>query len=62
MTAYTSRPQGLARADFLARHAQVLSIATFFLLCVVIFSVTSTAFLSIGNLLNLLLIFTGQRD
>jgi simple sugar transport system permease protein len=54
MTAYTSRPQGSAKADFLARHAQVLSIATFFLLCVVIFSFTSEAFLSTGNLLNLL--------
>lgn len=54
MTAYTSRPAGSARADFLARHAQVLSIATFFLLCIVIFSFTSTAFFSTGNLLNLL--------
>lgn len=54
MTAYTSRPQGSAKADFLARNAQVLSIATFFILCIVIFSLTSTAFLSTGNLLNLL--------
>ena len=54
MTAYTRRPAGSARADFLARHAQVLSIATFFLLCVLIFSLTSTAFFSTGNLLNLL--------
>ena len=54
MTAYTSRSAGSSRADFLARHAQVLSIATFFLLCVIIFSVSSTAFFSTGNLLNLL--------
>jgi simple sugar transport system permease protein len=54
MTSYTSRPQGSARADFLAQHAQVLSIATFFFLCLVIFSLTSDAFFSAGNILNLL--------
>ena len=54
MTSYTSRPQGSAKADFLARHAQVLSIATFFLLCLLTFSLISDAFFSAGNLLNLL--------
>lgn len=54
MTAYTSRPTGSLRAEFLARHAQVLSIATFFVLCIVVFSLASEAFLSTGNLLNLL--------
>jgi simple sugar transport system permease protein len=54
MTSYTSRPRGSARADFLAQHAQVLSIATFFVLCLVIFSLISEAFFSAGNILNLL--------
>jgi simple sugar transport system permease protein len=52
--AYTSRPAGSATADFLAAHAQLLSIAGFFLIMVVIFSVMSPVFLTPGNLLNVL--------
>ena len=54
MTGYTQRAQGSARADFLATHAQVLSIAAFFVICFVFFSTASNAFFSAGNLLNLL--------
>lgn len=41
-------------ADFLASRAQVLSIAVFFAVCFVVFSATSEAFLTPGNLLNML--------
>jgi simple sugar transport system permease protein len=54
MTAYTERRVASSRADFVARNAQVLSIAVFFLVCCVVFALTSTAFLTPGNLLNLL--------
>ena len=54
MTIYTSRSQGSKYADFLGAHAQVLSIAVFFLLCCLIFAVSSQAFASSGNILNLL--------
>ncbi|WP_181703157.1 ABC transporter permease [Chthonobacter albigriseus] len=54
MTAYTSRPAGSRLADMLATHAQLLSIAGFFLIMVVIFSVMSPVFLTTGNLLNVL--------
>ena len=54
MTAYASRPRGSPRADFLGANAQVLSIAAFFVLCVIVFSAISDAFLSAGNILNLL--------
>ncbi len=43
-----------SRADFLLEHAQVLSIAAFFVLCCVVFAATSPVFLVPGNLLNLL--------
>lgn len=52
MTLYTERGQGSALADFVAEHAQVLSIALFFLLCMTIFSLGSSNFLTVGNLLN----------
>ncbi|WP_181708339.1 ABC transporter permease [Chthonobacter rhizosphaerae] len=54
MTAYTSRPEGSRLADVLATHAQLLSIAGFFLIMVVIFSTLSPVFLTPGNLLNVL--------
>ena len=54
MTGYSNRPGASPRADFLAAHAQVLSIAAFFLLCFVFFSLGSDAFFSAGNFLNLL--------
>jgi simple sugar transport system permease protein len=47
-------PDGSKHADFLSTNAQVLSIAVFFVLCCVVFSLTSEAFLSAGNILNLL--------
>ena len=53
MTAYSARPQGSRRADFLTEHAQLFSIAAFFLAVFVYFSVASDAFLSAANLLNL---------
>ncbi len=40
--------------DFVLEHAQVLSIAAFFLLCCVVFAASSPTFLLAGNLLNLL--------
>ncbi|MFK7858097.1 MAG: ABC transporter permease [Granulosicoccus sp.] len=51
-TVYTEREQGSPTADFLAEHAQVLSIAVFFFACVVFFSMMTTTFLSVPNLLN----------
>ena len=53
MTLYTARPQGSALADFLAEHAQLLSIAIFFAACLVLFSAATGTFLSVGNLFNL---------
>jgi simple sugar transport system permease protein len=41
-------------ADFLVEHAQVLSIAAFFVLCCAGFALGTDVFLSAGNLLNLL--------
>lgn len=52
--AYTERGQGSALADFLTEHAQVLSIAFFFTVCVVFFSLSTDVFLTSGNLLNIL--------
>ena len=40
--------------DFFTEHAQVISIAVFFALCLVLFTVTSDTFLTIGNMLNVL--------
>lgn len=51
---YTERGEGSALADFIAEHAQVLSIAFFFLLCVIFFSVMTDVFLTPRNLLNVL--------
>lgn len=51
---YERRPAGPRHHDFLARHAQVLSIAAFFALMVALFTVQTDAFLSQVNLLNLL--------
>src|SRR5262245_28479014 len=48
------RPQGSATADFLKAQAPVLSIAAFFLLMVVVFSLATGSFTSSTNLLNLL--------
>lgn len=53
-TSYTSRPTGSRYTDFLGAHAQVLSIAIFFALCCLIFALSTQAFASSGNILNLL--------
>ncbi|TCU24786.1 monosaccharide ABC transporter membrane protein (CUT2 family) [Rhizobium azibense] len=52
MTVYTERAKGSSLADFFAEHAQVLSIAFFFLACVAFFAVTTDTFMTLGNLLN----------
>ncbi|TDL78278.1 ABC transporter permease [Palleronia sediminis] len=52
--AYTERGQGSPIADFLTEHAQTLSIAAFFALCVIFFSLSTEVFLTSGNLLNIL--------
>ena len=54
MTTYSRRPNASRRADYLGPNAQVLSIAAFFLGCVMFFSLISLAFFSVGNLLNML--------
>lgn len=51
---YTERGQGSGLADFLTEQAQVLSIAFFFAVCVIFFSVSTDVFLTAGNLLNIL--------
>ncbi|MFD2175894.1 ABC transporter permease [Rhodobacter lacus] len=53
MVAYTERQAGSKLADFIGDHAQVLSIATFFALCVLFFGVLTPTFLNMGNLLNI---------
>jgi simple sugar transport system permease protein len=53
MAAYTERAQGSALADFMAEHAQVLSIALFLLACIATFGLGTDAFLSAGNILNI---------
>lgn len=51
---YTERGQGSVLADYLTENAQVLSIAFFFAVCVIFFSLSTEVFLSSGNLLNIL--------
>lgn len=51
---YTERGQGSALAEFLSEHAQVLSIAGFFLACILFFATMTDAFLTSVNLLNVL--------
>ncbi len=51
---YTEREKGSALADWLAEHAQVLSIALFFTACVVFFSLMTTTFLTLPNILNVI--------
>ena len=53
MTAYTERGHGSRAADFLGEHAQVLSIAIFFLACMIFFSIGSETFFTLGNILNI---------
>lgn len=54
MTAHALGPEGSPWGDFLASRAQVLSIAAFFVACFVTFSLSSEAFLTTGNQLNML--------
>jgi simple sugar transport system permease protein len=53
MAAYSERSAGAPLADFVAEHAQVLSIALFFAACMILFSVLSPTFLTVGNILNI---------
>ncbi|RHZ95569.1 ABC transporter permease [Cereibacter sphaeroides] len=52
MATYTERQAGSRLADFIGDHAQVLSIALFFVLCMLFFGAMTTTFLTSGNLLN----------
>ena len=52
MATYTERQAGSKLADFISEHAQVLSIAMFFVLCILFFGSMTTTFLTTGNLLN----------
>ncbi|MDB6176309.1 ABC transporter permease [Paracoccus sp. Z330] len=54
MVTYTERQAGSKLADFVADHAQVLSIALFFIACLIFFGSTTSTFLMPGNLLNVL--------
>ena len=54
MTSYTERETGSALSDFVAEHAQVLSIALFFLACLVFFGLMTPTFLTTGNILNVI--------
>ena len=53
-SAYTERDKGSALSDWLAEHAQVLSIALFFVVCVLFFSLTTSTFLTLPNILNVI--------
>jgi len=54
MSGYSERKQGSAMADFIGDNAQVLSIALFFVACIVLFSLASPNFLTVGNLMNII--------
>lgn len=54
MTVYTERAKGSPVADFIAENAQILSIAVFFLACVLVFTAGTPTFLTAGNILNVL--------
>jgi simple sugar transport system permease protein len=51
---YTERQKGSKYQDFLLAHAQVASIAIFFVLCCVLFSFSTPSFLTGANILNIL--------
>ncbi|HYS66584.1 MAG TPA: ABC transporter permease, partial [Paraburkholderia sp.] len=53
-TPYTEREFGSRSRDYFANHAQVLSIAGFFVGCCVVFALGSNTFLTTGNALNVL--------
>jgi simple sugar transport system permease protein len=54
MSAYTEREKGSALSDFVAEHAQVLSIALFFAACIIFFGLMTPTFLTTGNILNVI--------
>jgi len=54
LTVYSERATGSPVSDFLAEHAQVLSIAAFFIACVIFFAAATDTFLTLGNLLNVI--------
>jgi simple sugar transport system permease protein len=54
MSAYTEREKGSALSDFVAEHAQVLSIGLFFLACLIFFGLMTPTFLTTGNILNVI--------
>jgi simple sugar transport system permease protein len=54
MSAYTEREKGSALADLIAEHAQVLSIALFFVACLIFFGSMTSTFLTTGNILNVI--------
>ncbi|MQT15540.1 ABC transporter permease [Segnochrobactrum spirostomi] len=54
MSAYTERAAGSPVADFLAEHAQILSITVFFVACLAFFTAGTNTFMTAGNILNVL--------
>lgn len=53
MSVYTERAKGSEWADLFVEHAQLLSIACFFVVCVAFFSLMTGSFLTSGNLFNI---------
>ncbi|AMH43447.1 MULTISPECIES: ABC transporter permease [Burkholderiaceae] len=51
---YTEREKGSKYRDMLLAHAQVASIAVFFIACCILFSAATPTFLTTANLLNIL--------
>ncbi|PRG51997.1 ABC transporter permease [Burkholderia gladioli] len=51
---YTERQRGARYQDYLLSHAQVASIAVFFVLCCLLFGASTPVFLTGANLLNIL--------
>lgn len=54
MSGYSERTKGSPLADFISDNAQVLSIALFFLACIVLFSLLSHTFMTTGNIMNII--------
>lgn len=54
MADYSERQKGSALADFVGEHAQVLSIALFFVACLAFFGLMTPTFLTAGNILNVI--------
>lgn len=54
MSGYSERTKGSPLADFISDNAQVLSIALFFLACIVLFTLLSPTFMTTGNIMNII--------